>query len=43
MKAESQTALMGTSCLLTFCHTDDSGIAPSLENAYAILSIRTSD
>jgi hypothetical protein len=29
--------------LLTLCHTDDSGIAPSLENAYAILTIRTSD
>lgn len=38
MKAESQTALMGTSCLFTLCHTDDSGIAPSLENAYAILT-----
>lgn len=41
MRAESQTALIGTSCLLTLCQTDDNGIAPSLENAYAILIRRT--
>lgn len=38
MKAESQTALMGTSCLFTLCHTGENGMAPSLENAYAILT-----
>lgn len=37
INAESQTALMGTSCRLTLCQIDDSGIAPSLENAYTIL------
>jgi hypothetical protein len=30
---ESQTAFMGTSWLLTLCHNDDNGMAPSLENA----------
>jgi hypothetical protein len=33
MKAESQTAFIGTSCLLTLCQMDENGIAPSLENA----------
>lgn len=32
-KAESQTALMGTSCLFTLCQTEEKGMAPSLENA----------
>jgi hypothetical protein len=35
--AESHTALIGTSCLFTLCHIEEKGIAPSLENAYAIL------
>lgn len=39
IKAPSQTAFIGTSCLLTLCHSDENGIAPSLENAYAILRI----
>jgi len=33
MKTESQTAYMGTSWLLTLCHRDENGIAPSLEKA----------
>lgn len=33
MKADSQTALMGTSCLFTLCQSDENGMAPSLENA----------
>lgn len=33
MKAESQTAFMGTSFWFTLCHNDENGIAPSLENA----------
>jgi len=33
IKTESQTAYMGTSWLLTWCHNDDNGIAPSLEKA----------
>jgi len=37
-ETESQTALMGTSCLFTLCHTEEKGMAPSLENAYAILT-----
>jgi hypothetical protein len=37
MKAESYTAFTGTSCLLTLCHADENGIAPSLENAQVIL------
>lgn len=37
MNTESQTAFIGTSCLFTLCHKDENGIAPSLENAYAIL------
>jgi hypothetical protein len=40
MNAESQTALIGTSCLFTWCQRDENGIAPSLENAYAILTDR---
>jgi len=32
-ETESQTAWMGTSCLLTLCHNDDNGMAPSLEKA----------
>lgn len=40
MKADSQTAFIGTSCLFTLCHKEDNGIAPSLENAYAILNSR---
>jgi hypothetical protein len=32
-RAESQTALMGTSCLLTLCQTEEKGMAPSLEKA----------
>ena len=39
MEAESQTALTGTSLLFTLCHNGENGIAPSLENAYAILII----
>lgn len=31
--ADSQTAFMGTSCLLTLCQNLENGIAPSLENA----------
>lgn len=38
-ETESQTALMGTSCLFTLCHTEEKGMAPSLENAYAILEL----
>ena len=37
MNTESQTAFIGTSCLFTLCHREDNAIAPSLENAYAIL------
>jgi hypothetical protein len=33
MKAESHTTFTSTSCLLTLCHADENGIAPSLENA----------
>ena len=33
MKTESHTAYIGTSWLLTWCHNDDNGIAPSLEKA----------
>lgn len=39
-KAESQTAYMGTSCLFTLCQSDEKGMAPSLENAYAILTMK---
>jgi hypothetical protein len=35
--AESQTAFSGTSHAFTVCHTLEKGMAPSLENAYAIL------
>jgi len=33
IKTESQTAYIGTSCLLTLCHKDENGMAPSLEKA----------
>jgi hypothetical protein len=36
---ESQTALTGTSCWFTLYHTEENGIAPSLEKAYAILNL----
>ena len=35
--ADSHTAFRGTFHLLTVCHTLEKGMAPSLENAYAIL------
>ena len=38
INTESQTAFIGTSFLFTLCHSVDNGIAPSLENAYAILN-----
>lgn len=37
INADSQTAFMGMSWLFTSCQNDENGMAPSLENAYAIL------
>lgn len=38
INADSQTAFTGTSCLFTLCQNSENGMAPSLENAYAILT-----